>query len=52
LIEVLDIDRQLLGASDRLAMAKADSARASVASFRALGGGWRETEALAPVALR
>jgi len=40
LIEVLDADRELLDASDRLAMAKASQARASVAVFRALGGGW------------
>lgn len=40
LIEVLDADRELLDASDRLAKAKADQARASVAVFRALGGGW------------
>jgi NodT family efflux transporter outer membrane factor (OMF) lipoprotein len=51
LIEVLDIDRQLLAASDRQATAKADSARASVASFRALGGGWNGSQALTPVAL-
>lgn len=50
LIEVLDIDRQLLAASDRLAGAKANAARASVASFRALGGGWYETQAWTPVA--
>jgi len=40
LIDVLDADRELLDASDRLAVAKADRARASVASYRALGGGW------------
>ena len=40
LIEVLDADRELLDASDRLAMAKANHTRASVAIFRALGGGW------------
>jgi NodT family efflux transporter outer membrane factor (OMF) lipoprotein len=42
LIEVLDVDRQWLAASDRLETAKSNRARASVASFRALGGGWRE----------
>ena len=52
LIEVLDVDRQLLAASDRLATAKANSARASVASFRALGGGWTERDALTAVASR
>src|SRR5262249_7984510 len=40
LIDVLDADRELLAASDRLAAAKAIEARAAVASFRALGGGW------------
>jgi outer membrane protein TolC len=40
LIEVLDADRELLDASDRLAKAKADQSRASVAVFRALGGSW------------
>jgi outer membrane protein TolC len=52
LIEVLDIDRQLLAASDRLASAKANTARASVASFRALGGGWSGAEALTSAALQ
>jgi NodT family efflux transporter outer membrane factor (OMF) lipoprotein len=52
LIEVLDIDRQLLAASDRLASAQANVARASVASFRALGGGWKGEEALTSVAVR
>ena len=52
LIEVLDIDRQLLAASDRLAAAKANTARASVASFRALGGGWNGAEALTSAALQ
>lgn len=41
LIEVIDADRQLLQAGDQLAQAQADSARAAVAGFRALGGGWR-----------
>jgi len=40
LLEVLDADRDLLAARDRLAAAKAGEARAAVASFRALGGGW------------
>jgi NodT family efflux transporter outer membrane factor (OMF) lipoprotein len=40
LIEVLDADRDLLDAKDRLAVANANEARAAVASFRALGGGW------------
>jgi NodT family efflux transporter outer membrane factor (OMF) lipoprotein len=40
LIEVRDTDRELLTASDQLAQAKAGAARAAVACFRALGGGW------------
>ncbi len=45
LIEVRDVDRNLLTASDQLAQAQAGAARAAVAAFRALGGGW-----IAPVA--
>jgi NodT family efflux transporter outer membrane factor (OMF) lipoprotein len=40
LIDVLDADRALLDASDRLENARAQAARASVATMRALGGGW------------
>jgi outer membrane protein TolC len=40
LLDVLDADRALLEASDRLETARADAARASVAAIRALGGGW------------
>ena len=40
LIEVLDEDRQLLSARDHLALLDANDARAAVATFRALGGGW------------
>jgi NodT family efflux transporter outer membrane factor (OMF) lipoprotein len=40
LFEVLDEDRQLLAARDELARVHADDARAAVATFRALGGGW------------
>ncbi|HEY9131190.1 MAG TPA: efflux transporter outer membrane subunit [Dyella sp.] len=40
LLEVLDEDRQLLASRDRLAQTRADDARAAVAAFRALGGGW------------
>jgi len=40
LIEVRDVDRNLLTASDQLAPARAGAARAAVAVFRALGGGW------------
>lgn len=48
LIEVLLADENLLRASDAKAQAQTESARAAVASFRALGGGWQpETSALA-----
>lgn len=40
LTDVLDADRQLLAAQDDLDSNRADAARAAVASFRALGGGW------------
>jgi NodT family efflux transporter outer membrane factor (OMF) lipoprotein len=40
LTDVLDSDRQLLSARDRLVVARTDSARAAVAAFRAFGGGW------------
>jgi NodT family efflux transporter outer membrane factor (OMF) lipoprotein len=40
LLEVLEADRDLLAARDRLATTTANQARAAVASFRALGGGW------------
>jgi outer membrane protein TolC len=42
LVDVLDADRALLDASDRLAAARTSTARASVAAIRALGGGWQE----------
>jgi NodT family efflux transporter outer membrane factor (OMF) lipoprotein len=40
LTDVLDADRQSLVAQDELARARADTDRAAVMSFRALGGGW------------
>ena len=40
LVEVRDADRDLLGASDQLVQARAAGARAAVAAYRALGGGW------------
>jgi NodT family efflux transporter outer membrane factor (OMF) lipoprotein len=40
LIDVLDSDRQMLIAQDDLARVRADTARAAVSSYRALGGGW------------
>ncbi len=47
LIEVLDADTRLLETRDALAQAQTESARAAVASFRALGGGWRADRTLA-----
>jgi outer membrane protein TolC len=40
LTDVLDADRQSLVAQDELARTRADTDRAAVMSFRALGGGW------------
>ena len=40
LIEVLDADAQLLVVRDARVQARAEAARAAVASFKALGGGW------------
>lgn len=40
LIEVLDADRRLLDTRDANVQAQTGSARAAVAAFRALGGGW------------
>jgi NodT family efflux transporter outer membrane factor (OMF) lipoprotein len=40
LIEVRDADRELLIASDQLVQTRAAAARAAVAAYRALGGGW------------
>ena len=40
LIEVLDADRRLLDTRDARAQAQTEAARAAIASFRALGGGW------------
>jgi NodT family efflux transporter outer membrane factor (OMF) lipoprotein len=40
LIEVRDADRDLLAASDQLVQTRAAAARAAVAAYRALGGGW------------
>ncbi|MBB5499206.1 efflux transporter outer membrane subunit [Paraburkholderia sp. MM5384-R2] len=49
LIEVLQADENLLRASDERVQAQTESARAAVAAFKALGGGWqpRESEAVA-----
>lgn len=46
LIEVLLADESLLRTSDARAQAQAESARAAVAAFRALGGGWEPATAL------
>jgi outer membrane protein TolC len=40
LIEVLDADTRLLATRDARAQAQTEAARAAVASFRSLGGGW------------
>jgi outer membrane protein TolC len=49
LIEVLQADENLLRTSDIRAQAQTESARAAVAAFKALGGGWqpKESEAVA-----
>jgi NodT family efflux transporter outer membrane factor (OMF) lipoprotein len=41
LVEVRDADRDLLTATDQLAQAREGAARAAVAAYRALGGGWK-----------
>ena len=51
LVEVIDEDRQLLASQDLLASVRTDDARAAVAAFRALGGGWTAS-ASAQVAAR
>ncbi|MDC7696437.1 efflux transporter outer membrane subunit [Vogesella indigofera] len=44
LIEVLQADESLLRAADAHAQAQTESARAAVAAFKALGGGWQPRE--------
>ncbi len=44
LIEVLQADDSLLRASDARAQVQTESARAAVAAFKALGGGWQLRE--------
>ena len=44
LIDVLQADENLLRASDARAQAQTESARAAVAAFKALGGGWQPPE--------
>ena len=48
LIEVLQADESLLRATDARAQAQTESARAAVAAFKALGGGWQAGEGGAP----
>jgi outer membrane protein TolC len=45
LIEVLDADSNLLQVRDGKAQAQTEAARAAIASFRALGGGWDAAQA-------
>jgi outer membrane protein TolC len=52
LTDVLDADRLLLIAQDELAKTRADAARAAVASFRALGGGWSGSAAVVAAAAK
>ena len=47
LTDVLDADRQLLVAQDELDANRADTARAAVGVFRALGGGWEAQDHIA-----
>ena len=48
LIEVLQADENLLRAADARARAQTESARAAVAAFKALGGGWAGAPSAAP----
>jgi len=52
LIEVLDADGNLLQARDAKAQAQTEAARAAIASFRALGGGWDTPSANSPPTTR
>jgi len=51
LVDVLYADASLLQASDDRAQAQAETARAAVAAYKALGGGWRP-DAPAQIATR
>lgn len=44
LVEVLQADERLLRTADARAQAQTSAAQATVATFKALGGGWREEE--------
>jgi NodT family efflux transporter outer membrane factor (OMF) lipoprotein len=46
LIEVLHADESLLKTSDAKAQAQTESARSAVAAFKALGGGWEESNVI------
>lgn len=48
LVEVLDADSNLLQTRDAQAQAQTETARAAIASFRALGGGWDLPQTKAP----
>lgn len=50
LIEVLQADESLLGVQDAQAVARTESARAVVALFKALGGGWTAAQPAAVAA--
>jgi outer membrane protein TolC len=47
MIEVLQADENLLRASDTKAQAQTESARAAIAAFKALGGGWNAPQSVA-----
>lgn len=47
LINVLNADQQLLRAADSRAVAQTEAARAAIATYRALGGGWSGHAAMA-----
>jgi NodT family efflux transporter outer membrane factor (OMF) lipoprotein len=47
LIEVLHADENLLRTSDAKAQAQSEAARSAVATFKALGGGWDESNVVA-----
>ena len=51
LIEVLQADENLLRATDARAQAQTESARAAVAAFKALGGGWQAGQVGPPAAV-
>lgn len=46
-VEVLQADESLLASTDAQTQAQTEAARAAVAAFKSLGGGWHGAEALA-----